>query len=151
MMSSQTNLQGDNKGSVDELLTSTEREALKMIAAGNDLHGQRASALLAIDSGATQEQAGQQAGLTKGQVKYWLGKFRQVRMAIFPEQVPNVEEMDQVSEAKPADEKVKSAKGSKKGKKSKKKKKGKKDKKSKKKKGKGQAKKKKTKKNKKKS
>ena len=136
----------------DKLLTSTEREALILISAGKDLHSQRASALLAIDSGATQEQAGQQAGLTKGQVKYWLGKFRQVRMEIFPEQVVSEEETDQVSKAKPVDKKIKSAKGSKKTKKTKKKKKkGKKGKKSKKKKGKGQAKKKKTKKNKKKS
>ena len=136
----------------DKLLTPTEREALILISAGKDLHSQRASALLAIDSGATQEQAGQQAGLTKGQVKYWLGKFRQVRMEIFPEQVVSEEETDQVSKAKPVDKKIKSAKGSKKTKKTKKKKKkGKKSKKSKNKKGKGQAKKKKTKKNKKKS
>ncbi len=137
----------------DKLLTPTEREALILISAGKDLHSQRASALLAIDSGATQEQAGQQAGLTKGQVKYWLGKFRQVRLEIFPEQVVSEEETDQVSKAKPVDKKIKSAKGSKKTKKTKKKKKkkGKKGKKSKKKKGKGQAKKNKTKKNKKKS
>ncbi len=117
----------------DKLLTSTEREALKMISAGKAPDSQRASALLAIDSGATQEQAGQQAGLTKGQVKYWLGKFRQVRLDIFPEQMAIEEATDQISEAKPEDEKVEPAKGSKKGKKSKKKKKGKKGKKSKKK------------------
>jgi hypothetical protein len=69
------------------LLSPQEREAFKMISTGNDLHGQRALALLAIDEGATQEQAAQRSGLTAGQVKYWLGKFRQVRMAIFPEQV----------------------------------------------------------------
>ena len=134
----------------DKLLTPTEREALILISAGKDLHSQRASALLAIDSGATQEQAGQQAGLTKGQVKYWLGKFRQVRLEIFPEQVVSEEETDQVSKAKPVDKKIKSAKGSKKTKKTKTKK-GKKGKKPKKTKGKGQAKKNKTKKNKKKS
>jgi hypothetical protein len=69
------------------LLSDQEREAFKMIATGNDLHGQRAIALLAIDDGATQAQAAQQSGLTAGQVKYWLGKFRQVRMEIFPEQI----------------------------------------------------------------
>jgi transposase-like protein len=69
------------------LLSDQEREAFKMISTGNDLHGQRAIALLAIDGGATQAQAAQQSGLTAGQVKYWLGKFRQVRMEIFPEQI----------------------------------------------------------------
>ncbi len=64
-----------------------------MISTGNDLHGQRALALLAIDEGSTQEQAGQRAGLTTGQVKYWLGKFRRVRMDIFPEQVLNADQM----------------------------------------------------------
>ena len=76
-----------------ELLSAQEREAFKMISTGNDLHGQRALALLAIDEGSTQEQAGQRAGLTTGQVKYWLGKFRRVRMDIFPEQVLNADQM----------------------------------------------------------
>ena len=77
-----------------KLLSSQEREAFKMISTGNDLHGQRALALLAIDEGATQEQAGQRAGLTTGQVKYWLGKFRRVRMDIFPEQVLKADQLD---------------------------------------------------------
>lgn len=76
-----------------KLLSAQERVAFKMISTGNDLHGQRALALLAIDEGATQEQAGQQAGLTTGQVTYWLGKFRRVRMDIFPEQVLNADQM----------------------------------------------------------
>ncbi len=70
-----------------KLLSSQEREAFKMISAGDDLHGQRALALLAIDQGTTQEEAALRSGLTRGQVKYWLGKFRQVRMEIFPEQI----------------------------------------------------------------
>lgn len=70
-----------------KLLSPQEREAFKVISSGNDLHGQRAIALLAIDEGVTQEQAGRRAGLTAGQVKYWLGRFRLMRMDIFPEQV----------------------------------------------------------------
>jgi outer membrane biosynthesis protein TonB len=70
-----------------KLLSAQERVAFRMISTGNDLHGQRALALLAIDEGATQAQAAQRAGLTSGQVKYWLGKFRQIRLAIFPDQV----------------------------------------------------------------
>lgn len=82
----------NNKNVLDSrLLSDQEREAFKMISTGNDLHGQRAIALLAIDDGATQAQAAEQSGLTAGQVKYWLGKFRQVRMEIFPEQVLNAE------------------------------------------------------------
>lgn len=70
-----------------KLLSAQERVAFRMISTGNDLHGHRALALLAIDEGATQAQAAQRAGLTSGQVKYWLGKFRQIRLAIFPDQV----------------------------------------------------------------
>ena len=74
-----------------KLLSEQERVAFKMISTGNDLHGQRAIALLAVDQGATQAEAAQQAGLTPGQVKYWLGKFRQVRMQIFPEELLKAE------------------------------------------------------------
>jgi hypothetical protein len=83
MTSQDTNESGDNKQG--KLLSAQERIAFKMISAGNDLHGQRAIALLEIDAGASQAQAAQQAGLTLGQVKYWLAKFREVRMEIFPE------------------------------------------------------------------
>ena len=76
-----------------KLLSSQEREAFRMISTGKDLHGQRALALLAVDEGATQEEAAQRAGLTAGQVKYWLGKFRRVRMDIFPEQVLKAEQL----------------------------------------------------------
>jgi len=115
------------------LLSDQEREAFKMIATGNDLHGQRAIALLAIDGGATQAQAARQSGLTAGQVKYWLGKFRQVRMEIFPEQILKT---DKVESQKKKTKKPGGKKG-KKGKKKSKKKQGKK----KKKKGKGKSKK----------
>ncbi len=110
-----------------KLLSAQEREAFKMISTGNDLHGQRALALLAIDEGATQEQAGQRAGLTTGQVKYWLGKFRRVRMEIFPEKVLNADQMALDQEASDQDaqvaDKIKKSKKTKKsqGKKSKKK------------------------------
>ena len=83
----------------ENLLAEQERVAFKMISTGNDLHGQRAVALLAVDEGATQAEAAQQAGLTPGQVKYWLGKFRQVRMQIFPEEVLKAEQIDQKSGA----------------------------------------------------
>jgi transposase-like protein len=89
-MSSQNDIVQEGK-----LLSEQERVAFKMISTGNDLHGQRAIALLAIDGGATQAEAGRQAGLTPGQVKYWLGKFRQVRMQIFPAEVLRTEQPGQ--------------------------------------------------------
>ena len=89
-----------NVGKLDwdgRLLSAQERVAFRMISSGNDLHGQRALALLAIDEGATQAQAGQQSGLTPGQVKYWLGKFREIRLAIFPDQVLEAAGQDPLS------------------------------------------------------
>ncbi len=70
------------------LLTPEERIGCQHLAAGETPHNQRAQALLVLDEGATQEAAGQRSGLTKGQVRYWLGKFRKVRMAIFPDAPP---------------------------------------------------------------
>ena len=131
----------------DKLLTPKEREALKMISAGKDTHSQRAAALLAIDDGATQQQAAEETGLSRGQVKYWLSKFRQVRLDIFPQPETAPEQVEQVAEPKAKAEVEKPAKASKKGKKAK----GKKGKKPKGKKGKGKGKKKKNKKSKKKS
>lgn len=113
----------NNSGKTDveqesKLLSSQEREAFKMISTGNDLHGQRALALLAIDEGATQKQAAERSGLTAGQVKYWLGKFRQVRMDIFPEQVLQADQLD--SDQGAPDQDFKKAKKAKKAKKTKK-------------------------------
>jgi hypothetical protein len=129
------------------LLSEQERIAFRMISTGNDLHGQRAIALLAVDAGATQAEAARQAGLTPGQVKYWLGKFRQVRMQIFPEELLKAEQAsEKVAKAgKPKKSKAKKKK-SKKTKKEKTKKSGKKKGKGKKKEGKKNNKKKKSKK-----
>jgi hypothetical protein len=71
----------------NQLLTPEERAACLEITSGDGPHSQRATALLALDEGSTQMQAAGQAGLTKGQVRYWLGKFRQERLAIFPEEL----------------------------------------------------------------
>jgi hypothetical protein len=71
------------------LLSSEERTILSQIATKEAPDSQRAQALLAIDEGATQAEAGHQAGLTKGQVRYWLGKFRKDGTSIFPEELLN--------------------------------------------------------------
>lgn len=101
-MSNQNKNESENINRGEKLLSEQERVAFRMISTGNDLHGQRALALLAIDEGATQAQAAQQAGLSPGQVKYWLAKFRQSRLAIFPDQV--LEAAGQVSQPEMAAE-----------------------------------------------
>jgi hypothetical protein len=68
----------------NQLLTSQERAACQQIAAGAAPHSQRATALLVLNEGVTQAEAGQYAGLSRGQVQYWLNKFRQQRLDIFP-------------------------------------------------------------------
>ena len=71
----------------NRLLDPGERAACEQLVSGEAPHNQRAQALLALDQGATQREAGQVAGLSQGQVKYWLGKFRKIGMSIFPEDV----------------------------------------------------------------
>ncbi len=118
------------------LLSPEARAACQRIAAGEAPWSQRAQALLAVDEGATQAEAGQRAGLTQGQVKYWLGKFRRDQVSIFPEAgLPIGAEENQKKAAKAKEkpkQKSKKAKKDKAGKKPKKKKKAKKDKKEKK-------------------
>lgn len=67
------------------LLDDEQRAVCEQLASGEAPHGQRAQALLALDEGATQTAAGDRAGLTKNQVKYWLGRFRKNGLSIFPE------------------------------------------------------------------
>lgn len=77
-----------NEGTVTaKLLDPDQREAIERITKSEAPHNQRAQALLALDEGMTQVEAGQRAGLTSGQVKYWLGKFRKEGLGIFPEEL----------------------------------------------------------------
>ena len=77
------------------LLNAEEKAVCEQVAAGATLDSRRAQALLAIDGGVTQIEAGRQAGLTRGQMQYSLRKFRQQGAAIFtdaaPEPVPETE------------------------------------------------------------
>ena len=79
----------ENKSEADQstgvLLSAQEREVFTRILAGEAPHSQRAQALLVIDQGATQAAAAARAGLTSGQVKYWLARYRKGGLAIFPE------------------------------------------------------------------
>jgi len=132
-MSDQSKKHKDDSGSSGILLEPQERLACKQIATEKPPHSQRAQALLAIDQGETQAEAGRLSGLSVGQVKYWLGKFRKDRMNIFPSESP---ETDPDAKAMKKSKKGKKKKAKKKDKKGKKKKAKKKDKKGKKKKGK---------------
>lgn len=71
------------------LLGAEEQAIFGQIATTEPPHSARAQALLAIDEGATQVEAGRQAGLTREQVRYWLNKFRRDGISIFPEELLN--------------------------------------------------------------
>lgn len=68
-------------------LTAEERAGCERVAAGEGPHSQRAQAVLALAAGATLAEAAAQAGLTENQVKHWQGRFRNGRLAIFPEEL----------------------------------------------------------------
>jgi len=70
------------------LLNAEEKAVCEQVAAGDSLDSRRARALLAIDGGATQVEAGSQAGLTRGQMQYCLRTFRQQGLTIFPDAAP---------------------------------------------------------------
>lgn len=70
----------------ETLLKPRERQVIQGIAMRQPPQSQRAQALLALDGGASQALAAEEAGLTEGQVKYWLQKFRKNRLSIFPEE-----------------------------------------------------------------
>ena len=61
------------------LLTLEERIVCEQITLEEAPHSQRATALIALDEGSTQAQAGERSGLTKGQLRYWLGQFKSPR------------------------------------------------------------------------
>ena len=64
------------------LLTTEEWVICEQISKNSDgLYSQRARVLLALNEGMSQEQVSEQTGLTIGQVKYCLQRFRQLRTA----------------------------------------------------------------------
>jgi hypothetical protein len=81
------------------LLGAEEKAVCERVAAGDSLNSRRARALLAIDGGATQVEASNQAGLTRGQMQYCLRIFRQQGLTIFPDAAP-----EPVAQTEPAPE-----------------------------------------------
>ena len=73
-------------GKTGILLTPEERAVCERISQADDApYNYRAQTLLALDEGMSQAQAGERSGLTRGQVKYALSRFRQHKLGIFPE------------------------------------------------------------------
>jgi hypothetical protein len=75
----------EQKQTAGKLLSPEAREACERISAGESYWSQRAQVLLAVDEGATPAEAGNRAGLSRRQVKFWLGRFRDDYLDIFPE------------------------------------------------------------------
>ena len=66
-------------------LSAGEKSVLEQIAATRqDIEGQRAGALLAIDAGESQANAAVAQGMTEGQVAYIIRKFREQGLDAFP-------------------------------------------------------------------
>jgi len=118
------------------LLTRTDLKICRRIAEQEGEHGERAIMLLALHGGALQVQAAVESGLTPGQVRYWVAKFRRDGLGIFPDglraspapdpqpaEAPATDAEEQPKEKKRKSDKKKSGKKSD-GKKKKKQKKG---------------------------
>ena len=78
--------------SIEILVTAEESSVLEALAQAEAPYSQRAQALLAVDAGSTIEQAAGVANLKITQVRYWIGRFRNGRLAVFPDWL--VEEME---------------------------------------------------------
>ncbi len=68
----------------EKFLSPEEITVCQQIATKSDLHGKRAKVLLAINDGTTHANAGNEAGLSNGQVRYLLKTFRLKRSSMFP-------------------------------------------------------------------
>lgn len=65
------------------LLSAQQRKACQSQSNQPAPNGPRAKALLALDKGSTQQQAADESGLSPGQVRYCLRRFRSVALALF--------------------------------------------------------------------
>jgi len=74
--------------SQSSLLTSAQRTFCQARSDQPAPNGPRAKALLALDQGNTQQQAAEQSGLSLGQVRYCLRRFRTVSLEIFDTDSP---------------------------------------------------------------
>ena len=70
-----------------KLLNQQEQAICKKIATRTVPHSQRAMALLLLNEGSGQAMAAELAGLSVGQLRYWLNKFRDQGVGIFPDEL----------------------------------------------------------------
>lgn len=105
-MATQTNKTAQSKKA--GLLKAVDVAACKKLAAGAGPHALHAQALLAVHAGSTQAEAARQSGLTPGQVRYWVGKFREHGMAAL--ETSSRRAVSKAKPAKPAAKKGKKAK-----------------------------------------
>ncbi len=115
----------------NRLLTPSQRTACMRVTLKDAPFSERAHALLEIDKGSTQAAAAELSGLSIGQVKYWVARFRELGLDIFPvtlrkasveNEVAEEETKKAASEPKEKKSKSKKSKKDKSGKKGKKKK-----------------------------
>lgn len=84
----------------EKLINEEQQNVLQNIARlGQGLANQRALALLALDDGSTRAEAGEQSGLSLGQIKYLQATFRLKGLAMFSQDVygvvqPGAEKID---------------------------------------------------------
>jgi hypothetical protein len=113
------------------LLTAQQRKLCQTQSNQPAPNGPRAKALLALDEGNTQQQAAEVSGLSLGQVRYCLRRFRTVALDLFDPATPTATKpaaktvtaaTDGATASKPAkdNKKSKNKKGDKKGKEKKK-------------------------------
>ena len=76
----------ENKSRAIAFLTPDEKNILTEIASqGSSLAGQRARTLLLVNHGESHMEAVRQTGLTIGQVRYALLRFRKIGLSMFPQ------------------------------------------------------------------
>ena len=71
----------------NQFMTAEEQAICAQIAAGGSVYAPRAAALLVLAAGKTQDDAAASSGLTVNQVRYWRGRFRTRRVAVFPDSI----------------------------------------------------------------
>lgn len=70
---------------IELFVNEEESSTLEKIALGEAPFSQRAQAILAVDAGSNLKQAALVAGLRVTQVRYWVNRFNNSRLDVFPE------------------------------------------------------------------
>lgn len=98
------------EGNDQLVLTKEEWATCEYVATAEAPHSLRARAILALAGGASVAETAVKTGLTENQVKLWRGRFRNSRVAIFPDEVTAVPDPDTPTPEKPSKKKGKKKK-----------------------------------------